>query len=64
MHDKMDEMVELMVPMSTGQVEPRVVGRFVSMQDCSASSEVLPVLVSTFSFSILSSIVVISIISK
>jgi hypothetical protein len=64
MRDKMDEMVELMVPMSTGQVEPRVVGRFVSMQVCSASAEVLPVLVSTFSFSILSSIVVISIISK
>jgi len=60
----MDEMVELMVPMSTGQVEPRVVGRFVSMQVCSASAEVLPVLVSTFSFSILSSIVVISIASK
>ena len=36
-----------MVPMSTGQVEPHIVGRFGSMQVCSASAEVLPVLLST-----------------
>ena len=32
MHDKMDKMVELMVLMSTGQVEPHIAGRFGSMQ--------------------------------
>ena len=31
-HDKMDEMVEWMVPKSTGQVEPHIAGRFGSMQ--------------------------------
>ena len=33
-HDKMDEMAEWMVPMSTGQVEPHIAGRFSSMQVC------------------------------
>ena len=32
MHDKMDKMVEWMVPKSTGQVEPHIAGRFGSMQ--------------------------------
>ena len=32
MHDKMHKMVELMVPKSTGQVEPHIAGRFGSMQ--------------------------------
>ena len=33
-HDKMDEMAEWMVPMSTGQVEPHIAGRFSIMQVC------------------------------
>ena len=52
-HDKMDEMVEWMVPMSTGQVEPHIAGRFISMQICSASAEVQLVLISISLVSIL-----------
>jgi len=63
-HDKMDEMAEWMVPMSTGQVEPHIDGRFSSMQVCYAYAEVPPVLLSTSLISILSSVVVISITSK
>ena len=63
-HDKMDEMVEWMVPTSTGQVESHIVGRFSSMQVCSASTKVLPVLLSTSLISILSSIIAISITSR
>jgi len=63
-HDKMDEMVEWMVPMSTGQVEPHIAGRFSSMQVCSASAEVPLVLLSTSLISILSSVVAISVISR
>ena len=63
-HDKMDEMVEWMVPMSTGQVEPHIAGRFSSMQVCYAYAEVPLVLLSTSLISILSSIVAISIASK
>ena len=50
--------------MSTGQVDPHIVGRFGRMQICSASAEVLPVLLSTSLISILSSIVPISITSR
>ena len=64
MHDKMDEMVEWMVPMTTGQVEPHIAGRFTSMHVCSASAEVPLVLLSTSLISILSSIVAISISSR
>ena len=63
-HDKMDEMVEWMVPTSTGQVESHIAGRFSSMQICSVSAEVQPVLISTSLISILSSIVAISVISR
>jgi len=63
-HDKMDEMVEWMVPMSTGQVQPHIDGRFISMQVCSASAEVPLVLLSTSLISILSSVVAISVSSK
>ena len=56
----MDEMVEWMVPTSTGQVESHIVGRFSSMQVCSVSAEVQPVLISTSLISILSSLVAIS----
>ena len=31
MHDKMDQMVELMVPMSTGHVESHTAGSFASI---------------------------------
>ena len=60
----MDEMVEWMVPMTTGQVEPHIAGRFTSMHVCSASAEVPLVLLSTSLISILSSIVAISISSR
>ena len=63
-HDKMDKMAEWMVPMSTGQVEPHIDGRFSSMQVCYAYAEVPPVLLSTSLISILSSVVVISITSN
>jgi len=63
-HDKMDEMVEWMVPMSTGQVEPHIAGRFSSIKVCSASAEVPLVLLSTSLISILSSVVAISVSSK
>ena len=63
-HDKMDEMAEWMVPMSTGQVEPHIAGRFSSMKVCSASAEVPLVLLSTSLISILSSVVAISVSSK
>jgi len=63
-HDKMDEMVEWMVPMSTGQVEPHIAGRFSSIKVCSASAEVPLVLLSTSLISILSSVVAISVISR
>ena len=63
-HDKMDEMVEWMVPTSTGQVESHIDGRFSSMRVCSVSAEVQPVLISTSLISILSSIVAISVISR
>ena len=29
-HDKMDKMIKMIVPMSTGQVEPHIAGRFSS----------------------------------
>ena len=60
----MIKMDELMVLMSTGHVESHIVGRFGSMQVCSASAEVLPVLLSTSLISILSSIIAISITSR
>ena len=60
----MDEMAEWMVPMSTGQVEPHIAGRFSIMQVCYAYEEVPPMLFGTYSFSILSSVVAISITSK
>ena len=63
-HDKMDEMVEWMVPTSTGQVESHIAGRFSSMRVCSVAAEVQPVLISTSLISILSSIVAISVISR
>jgi hypothetical protein len=63
-HDKMDEMVEWMVPTSTGQVESHIAGRFSSMRVRSVSAEVQPVLISTSLISILSSIVAISVISR
>ena len=53
-----------MVPMSTCQVEPHVVGRFGSMKVRSAAAEVLQVLLSTSLISILSSIIAISITSR
>ena len=60
----MDEMAEWMVPMSTGQVEPHIAGRFSSIKVCSASAEVPLVLLSTSLISILSSVVAISVISR
>jgi len=60
----MDEMAEWMVPMSTGQVEPHIAGRFSSIKVCSASAEVPLVLLSTSLISILSSVVAISVSSK
>ena len=63
MHDKMDEMVELMVLMSTGQVEPHAVGWLASISARRFAAEVQPMLFGTYSFSILSSVVAISIAS-
>ena len=57
-------MVKMMVWMTTGQVDSHIAGRFSSRSVCVAQVEVQPMLFGTFSFSILSSVVAISMTSK